>query len=228
MREQMAAIKGKWSWKKPPARIHHAWWLLFLPVYGLVYSLAERTVTSVYWVSYVPLDDQIPFLAPFVFFYVLWYPYQIAMALWLLRRDAPAFRRYIWAAMIGLVTTALIWFVFPNGQDLRPAVVPGSGIDAALIRAIYAVDTNTNVLPSGHVVGTMMVLFAAFDAKTVNRPWRAVVTILAVLINLSTVFIKQHSVLDIAAGLVVSAAVYMVVYVGIRRYQARRGMEARP
>lgn len=208
-------------------RYQHAWWLLYLPLHLLLFAYVEKAVIAQYWVSHIPLDDHVPFIAPFVYFYILWYPFQLAAALWLILRDADAFRRYIWSFMIGCGGSLLFCRLFPNGQDLRPLTVPGNDLAASLVRSIYAADTNTNVLPSTHVIGALLVVFAAFDSPTIRRPWRIAAVVLAVLINLSTVLIKQHSMLDVFAGLAVSAIVYLIVYVGIRRNQNARPPRAR-
>ena len=81
-----------------------------------------------------------------------------------------------------------------------------------MIAAIYAADTNTNVLPSIHALGSLAAVFAAYDCPAF-KPWlRKVYVLLAILICASTVFIKQHSILDTLAGLVLCLPLYWVVY----------------
>ena len=40
-----------------------AWYMLYIPVYLLLFFIVEQLVPSTcdYWVSYLPLDDLIPF-----------------------------------------------------------------------------------------------------------------------------------------------------------------------
>lgn len=217
LRERLIPVSGTAA-----GRYRHGWWALCLLVYLALFAYAEKVVTTQYWVSWLPIDDHIPFVPFFVYFYVFWYPFQLLTAVWLFLRDGDAFRRYIWSFSIGFNSSILFCLLFPNGQNLRPAAVPGEGLAAALIRGIYAVDTNTNVLPSTHVIGSLLVVFAAFDSPSVSRPWRIAAIIAAILINLSTVCIKQHSILDLYVGLAVSAAVYGIVYRGIRPWQEKR------
>ncbi len=202
-------------------RYSHAWWALYLPCYLLLYYLVERAVpgNSDYWVSYLAIDDRIPFITEFVYFYILWYPLLIVVGLWLILKDANAFRRYMWTVIIGFTGSTLFCFLFPNGQNLRPSPVPGDNLAASLVRLIHAADTNTNVLPSVHVIGSLCVLFAILDSATVSRLWRVCAAVFVVLINASTVLIKQHSMLDVYVGIAVSAVLYLLVYVIIRRRQ---------
>jgi len=195
--------------KQRPGR--DALMMIFLPVYVIMFVLAEKLITADYWVSWCILDDYIPFIKEFVFVYVLWYPLMIGMALWLLWKDRPAFRRYGWTTIIGLTACVTIFFILPSGQELRPAL-SGSDLASTLLRGIYAADTNTNVLPSMHVVGTLAAMAAAWDAPSVSHPVRWSILALGVLINLSTVLVKQHSVLDIFAGVILFLPIWLLVY----------------
>ena len=61
-------------------------------------------------------------------------------------------------------------------------------------------------------MGSLGVYFAARDVWR-NRPLlRRLTLAAALLICVSTVFMKQHSVLDVAAGALVSAVVWQLVY----------------
>ena len=205
-RAETALNAGKWR----PGR--EALMLLYFPVYLLLFYVVEHAVTQGYWVSWCPLDDWIPFVRQFVYFYVLWYPLMVGMTLWLLVRDTRAFVRYGWTVIIGLTASIAIFFLFPSGQELRPARVPGDDLAAMLVRAIYAADTNTNVFPSMHVVGTLAAVRAAWDTRSISGRMRWAIAVLGVLINLSTVLIKQHSALDILGGAVLFAIVALPVY----------------
>ena len=94
-----------------------------------------------------------------------------------------------------------------------------------MIAAIYSVDTNTNVLPSVHVLGTMAAISAVFcsELPLLQKPWlRALLVVLALLINASTVFIKQHSLLDLLAGLLLSVIVHVAIYTIPTRIRAAK------
>lgn len=187
--------------------------MIFLPIYIIMYIVAEKLITENYWVSWCILDDYIPFVKEFVFIYVLWYPLMIGLAVLLLWKDKRAFRRYGWATIINLTACVTIFFILPSGQELRPASL-GNDMASQMLRGIYAADTNTNVLPSMHVVGSLAAMRAAFDSELFKKPWRKWgICLLSLAINASTVLIKQHSVLDIFAGIALFAIVYPFVYI---------------
>ena len=191
-----------------------AWLLIYVPIYLALFYLVEHVITDNYWVSCCPLDDKIPFVRQFVFIYVLWYPLMAGMALWLLRRDRRAFLRYGWSVAAGLTLSIAIFFIWPSGQNLRPAALPENDLASVLLRAIYAADTNTNVLPSMHVVGTLAAVRAAFEPKCFDKKLpRWAVAALGLMINASTVLVKQHSLLDLLAGLALYLLIYPFIYV---------------
>lgn len=189
-------------------------YLLFVPVYLLCFTLVERLVPPEggYWVSWTPLDDRIPFFESFVVPYCAWYPLLFGVGLELLRSDVPGFKSYMHFLMLGFGFSLLFCLAFPNGQDLRPERFARENLFTAVLRGIYAVDTNTNVFPSMHVVGCGAVLGSAFRAKGKLRRFRWAVLALCALICASTVLVKQHSVLDLVAGIAVCAPIDLYLY----------------
>lgn len=192
----------------------HIWLLLYVPFYLSWFFLLEHFGKNTgYWVSYLPLDDHIPFLEGFVVPYSLWYLFLLLPGIYLLVNDVPAFRRYLYFIMIGFSVCLAFCMFFPNGQDLRPAVFPRDNFFTHWVGLIYAADTNTNVLPSMHVVGSIAVACAMCRSRKVSSrlvKWGFV--LLAALISVSTVFVKQHSVLDIYASVAVCVPIFFVVY----------------
>ncbi len=201
----------------------HAWWGLFVPCYLALFIAVEHLITDNYWATQLPVDDCIPFCKYFILLYNAWAPLLMAMGLYLILKDPEGFRRYIWCLIFTYGVSTLFCVLVPNGQDLRPAVVEGNDFFAWAVRITYAADTNTNVFPSVHVVGVMSALFAIYHTPGMRRwYWRAGATLLGVVIVISTVLVKQHAVVDIAAGLAVGFLGYVVVYVIIGRMRDKR------
>ena len=101
-------------------------YVLWLPAYLLSFLVLERMIDPArpYWATQISLDARIPFCEWFVIPYCLWYPLLVAVGLYLLFRDSRNFRRYMRFLAVSFFLSALIWFLVPNGQDLRPAVMP--------------------------------------------------------------------------------------------------------
>lgn len=192
----------------------HVKYCLLFPVYLAIYFIAEALITKNYWVSYLPLDDHIPFLEGFVLFYDLWYPAMILIGVYLLLKEPENFKRYMKFLFAGFFLCEVIWILFPNGQNLRPEVFPRENFFTQLIAGLYAADTNTNVFPSAHVVGAIAVAAGVFHSQMLQKKnWlKALTVVLCFLIAISTVFIKQHSILDVFAGVALCIPLHFIVY----------------
>lgn len=191
----------------------HIWLALLLPFYLILFFAAEQYVSpdKPYWVSYMPIDDKIPFLEWFILPYCLWYPFLVAIGLYLIFRDGKGFSRYMAFLMIGFCSTLLFCVIVPNGQDLRPTEFARENVFTWMVGRIYAADTNTNVFPSMHVIGSIGGVIAIFRCKELHK-WRLPGLILAFFICISTVFVKQHSFLDIIGGLIWCVPLWLGVY----------------
>ncbi|MBQ8439349.1 MAG: phosphatase PAP2 family protein, partial [Clostridia bacterium] len=157
--------------------------------------------------------------------YYFWCVFLVGMVLYGLLFDIPAFRNYMWFVIWTYTATAVIYILFPNMQSLRPVELPRDNLLTDIIRGLYDFDTNTNVCPSIHVLGSLAVCLAGLHSKKLKGVgWKLFFVITTLLITLSTVFLKQHSVVDIYAALALSAVVYPLVYVLPRkRERAKEG-----
>jgi len=199
---------------------------LWLPVYLASFLLLEQHVDGShgYWATQLPPDRLIPFQELFVVPYCMWYPLLVTVGLYLLLRDSNAFRRYMCFLAVSFFLSELIWLLIPNGQDLRPLVMPRDNFFTRWVAGLYSIDTNTNVFPSVHVVGSIGAALAVWDGLRRKPVLRWGTAVLAVLICLSTLFIKQHTVLDVAGGAVLSALVALPIYrrVPLTAFRLRR------
>lgn len=203
---------------------------LWLPFYLLGFLALERLSNRGYWATQLPIDGRIPFCEWFVIPYCLWYPFLIAVGLYLLYRDREAFRRYMLFLGSTFLLSELVWLVLPSGQDLRPAVFPRENPLTALVAGLYRVDTNTNVFPSVHVVGSVGAALALWDCRGLEsrKHLRRGAAALAAAICLSTVFIKQHAVLDAAGGLLLAGLAARLVYRSAPAFRPAPAEEPRP
>jgi membrane-associated phospholipid phosphatase len=86
-----------------------------------------------------------------------------------------------------------------------------TGLSTWLLSKIWSADTNTNVFPSMHVIGAIGAVIGAFDSG-IFKKWRWVILVFALLICASTVFVKQHAVLDTVGALALAIPIFFAVY----------------
>lgn len=192
----------------------HLFLLLFWVFFGALFYAAEVLIPrDYYYPMYCPLDDLIPFCEWFMIPYVFWFVFLYGMHGYLLLFDIPAFRRFQYFIMFTYGVTIFVYLVYPNCQELRPTEFPRDNFLTRFAAAYHAYDTNTNVCPSLHAVGSMAVAFAAWDTRRFRtRFWKITFMVTALIISISTVFVKQHSILDVFWAMLLCMAGYILVY----------------
>ena len=107
----------------------------------------------------------------------------------------------------------VVYFLFPTFQNLRPEAFTRDNAFTRFLYHFYQFDTNTNVCPSIHVIGSVAVCCTAFSMpRFQRRGWKWAFGATAVLICMSTVFLKQHSAVDVLAALPVCLAAYHIAF----------------
>lgn len=195
----------------------HAWTLLYIFIYIPWFFFLEKTITtqSDFTNLHVAFDDAIPFCEWFIIPYVLWFAYipiVMAFELFTSKKEFYYASAYLF---IGMSVCLLICTLWPNGQDLRVESFVNDNFCTKIMKFIYTADTNTNVFPSIHVfnsVGAFIIICKSELLK--KKTWLKIGSgILSISIILSTMFLKQHSVVDVIGGIFLSVVMYVLVYV---------------
>ena len=187
--------------------------LLYWPFYMLTFLAFELATNRNFHVMHCSLDDVIPFCEWFFIPYLAWFPYMIGMGIYSFFADREVYRRYMWYIIVSYSIGLLVFALYPTVQQLRPVSFAENNALTSFIRAFYAFDSNTNVCPSLHVVGSVAVMHAGLRCRKLQHPlWKAFFLIMTGLISVSTVFMKQHSALDIPPSILVCVIAYLFAY----------------
>lgn len=171
-------------------------------VYFMLYFLTENFIPEARWhVIHCALDDMIPFREGFLVLYCYWYVLIVISLGAFLLYDVTSFKRLQVYIMITQAVAMLVYIVYPSVQYLRPASFERDNALTRLMAFIYAFDTPTGVCPSLHVAYSMGIASVWCRSGLAGRPWKAWMILSAVLISISTAFVKQHSVVDIFAAI---------------------------
>lgn len=192
----------------------HLLLLVYWPIYVLLYFFIERVYPFTdYCVIYCKIDDIIPFCELFFVPYVSWYVYLVVIQLYALRYDVETFKRFMKFTILTYTAASVFFILFPNIQHLRPAAFARDNIFTHAVGSLYKTDTCTNVCPSVHVIGAIGVLFAVWQANGLNNKLvRTVCFLITVLICMSTVFLKQHSIVDVIVGIIFALIGYLICF----------------
>ncbi len=148
-------------------------------------------------------DSKIPIIPWFVIPYVGLFPYALISSyiVW-----NSAFRReFLLAIALAAWCAGVTWYFFPAGKMRKRKI--GLDFFSHMISWIYRHDAGNDKFPSSHVF--YAILFSFYLALA--QPQLVILCIvLGTLISLSTVFVKQHRVIDIFGGVVWATAAIII------------------
>ena len=147
-----------------------------------------------------PLDDLIPVVGPFVIPYVSLRPFIYVSAVLFLLFRARIYRSAA-VSMIVVLAVSYAFYAFLQTYIDRPAIT-GDDLFSRMIRDVYASDQPFNDFPSLHA--SLSTIFAIHWLR-VDRRLGVPIAIWAGLIVVSTVFVKQHYVPDVVAGVLLAS-----------------------
>lgn len=191
--------------------------LIYLPWF--MYLEKHITVHSEFHVIHSVLDDKIPFIEYFIVPYLLWFIFIAAVFLYFFFTDVDGFVRLAKLSFIGMTIFLIISTLVPNGVELRPTVFARDNMFTDMVKMLYRADTPTNVFPSLHVFNTIAVCIAICRSEALKKHrliCRSAYT-LGGLIILATMFLKQHSVIDVMGAVLMAYTLYQFVYVSEKK-----------
>lgn len=200
--------------KKYVKKYWHIVFALYLPIYLISFFYLEQTVTTHFYALNSPLDDMVPFVDAFIVPYILWFLYVAIGCIYFFFASQREFTKFILFLILGMTTYLFICYLYPNGLcDFRPATLDDDSVFTPVIRWLYATDTSTNVFPSIHVYNSIAVHTAISHSGKINKPViKYSSMVLCILICLSTIFLKQHALIDVIGGCVMAGFFYKLVY----------------
>lgn len=190
---------------------HFSIQLIYIPLL-LWFSYIERTNIPKY-VMHCSLDDKIPFIKEFIVAYYFWFAFMAFTFIYLGTVSKKDYYKFVILIALNLIVSNIIYIVFPNVQHMRPHITSSDPF-SFVVNYIYSTDTPTDVFPSIHVahsVGAYLALISCDNFKD-KRIYRILAFISMILISISTVFVKQHSAINLLGGFVMVSILYLCVY----------------
>ena len=195
-------------------KYRHALVLLYGLIYMPWFMWLESRSNLPYHVIHVKLDDMIPFVEYFIVPYLLWFVYVAAVFVYLFFKNRREFYQYCIFLFTGMTLFLIVSTLYPNGHLLRPNTFARNNIFTFAVQILYQADTATNIFPSLHVYNSIAAHRAVANSETLagNRLIRGGSFVLMVSIILATMFLKQHSVLDVISGILLGLVMEQLVY----------------
>jgi membrane-associated phospholipid phosphatase len=167
--------------------------------------IAELMPGRTLYAPEIALDRLVPLRPAWAFVYGALYLFLILLPVVVVRREE-LIRRTLWTYLAVWLASYVCFLLYPTAAP-RPSRVAGSGFAAWGLRFLYEADPPYNCFPSLHVAHSFV---SAIASRRVHRGLGLAASAGAALVGISTLFTKQHYVLDVIAGFLLAAAAAFV------------------
>lgn len=183
--------------------------LLVMPVLGLIYKILNNNPREAVILS-TNVDDKIPFLPVFILPYIIWYAFILGYLVYFWYKDTRVYFKTLTMIVIGELVCFVIYFFFQTTVP-RPNLV-GDGMLIDLVGMIYSHDQPYNAFPSIHVLTTFAIILGNINIRNKHIIHSVFVPVMGSLIIISTLFVKQHYILDMFASMFLTSFIYGIVF----------------
>lgn len=191
--------------------------LLLVPFYIFIPELFPAPVRHA---PAIALDALFPLQPVWALVYGALYLFLILLPVFVVRDDEHI-RRTVRAYLFVWLVAYVFFIAWPTVAP-RPLLVLGDGFAAAGLRFLYEADPPYNCFPSLHVAHSFV---SALTCFRLHRRLGVAAIVAASLVALSTLFTKQHYVLDVVSGVALALIAYAVF---LRRDSSNSGSRAAP
>jgi membrane-associated phospholipid phosphatase len=181
-----------------------------VPFYLLI---AARARLGPAFAPELELDRLIPLAPAWAVVYGALYGFLILLPVFAIQQDE-LIRRTVWAYLTVWCGAYLVFLLYPTVAP-RPEVVPEEGFAAWGLRILYDADPPYNCFPSLHVAHSFV---SGLAIARVHRRLGWIAITAASLVALSTLFTKQHYVVDLAGGIALAFIAWMLFLRPYRRH----------
>ncbi|MCL6457274.1 MAG: phosphatase PAP2 family protein [Gorillibacterium sp.] len=182
--------------------------MLIFPVMGMLYALLNKPHTHIHSLVTL-LDLHTPFISAFIVPYSLWIFYIYACLIYFFIKDPQLYWETLITYTLCVLSCYAIYSIFQTTVP-RP-IITGNDIFSRLMRFSYNKDNPFNCFPSIHSFTSYLVMRSLYKSSFKNRLNRTLIYGTSTLIIVSTLFVKQHVILDVIGAIVIVELVYWFV-----------------
>jgi membrane-associated phospholipid phosphatase len=193
-------------------------WLIVLIAAQVLYIPINRGLRGGVVLA-TPWDAAIPLWPVWAVPYLLSIAWWIGSLIWAARRmDDDLYRALVSGGLVMVLASYLFYLLCPTYVE-RP-LLTGHDWPTELMRLIYGADRPYNAFPSSHTYNSVFV--ALFWCRWLPR-WKPLWIGLAAIVLLSTLFTRQHNLLDLVGGTVLAWSCYRLGLWWVKRRGAKGG-----
>lgn len=194
---------------------------ILIPEYGALPLISCFLVNiSIYWGTQLIMrgryhydltsgwDNKIPFIKEWVIVYLACYVFWVVNYILVTHEEKETLYKFVFAEILAKFICGIIFVILPT-TNIRPAV-SGNDIFSWLMRFVYDIDIPSNLFPSIHCLVSWFCFIGIRRSKRISLWYKVFSCIFAILVFLSTQFTKQHYLIDIAGGIIISELCYFI------------------
>ncbi|SHE93254.1 phosphatase PAP2 family protein [Desulforamulus putei] len=182
--------------------------MLSIPILSLFYEVLNNPDRGVHSLI-TNLDREIPFVKAFIIPYVGWYAFILSVLVYLCLADKKTYYKTLISYNLGLIICYIFYYVYQTTVP-RPELA-GNDFLTQMVSMVYNADQPYNCFPSIHCLTSYLMIKGAGRCSARTNLNYCFITASAVLIIISTLFIKQHVILDAIAAVLLGDIIFKLV-----------------
>ena len=181
---------------------------LVLGIQAVLYWLLKLFQYN-YSTFYLSIDHTIPFVKYFVYIYDMFYPFMFLGLYIIYKHNKKIYKDTLKCLVIGFVISDIIFLLYPT-IIIRPDVKIDSLTNLVLYLTYYFDTPAINCFPSIHCLFMFQLIFSTIRLD-ISKIKKILIISFAYLVILSTLFIKQHYVMDAIVAFIICLIVNLIV-----------------
>ena len=165
------------------------------------------------------IDNRIPFIPYFIYIYNMFYPFLFICFLNLFNKDKITYDKGIIAVIMGYLIANIIFIIYPV-EMIRPDIsnINMDDLTRFVVELTYKSDNPAiNCLPSLHCLFCFQSIYSTIRCNNLGIIKKIIISIIALLIIISVLFVKQHYVIDMVVAFIIFIIINVIVELGYRK-----------
>lgn len=189
--------------------------VLVVSIWALCYfSINAFTEGKETHILALPFENKIPFIPYFIIFYFS--TYVLAIFPYFIVKDIVDYRNAVLAYLVVIFISSIVYLIYPV-ETIRPGFIVDN-IFLKMVAILYSVAKPYNLFPSMHVSLSALAGIICFKYNKKLGYW---LIFWLMMVMLSTLFVKQHYIVDLVAALVLAFLVYYLFFIkGILKFKS--------
>jgi membrane-associated phospholipid phosphatase len=180
--------------------------MISIPAVTLIHYFLNKFRPNIHNIN-TGIDAIIPFNRFFAVPYIYWFAYLPTILIYFAVSNSKVYYKLLCSIVMGMCCCFVVFYFFPTTVH-RPTVLDRD-VFSNLVKYIYKSDNPYDCFPSLHVLDAFLpsIFLFKYNKKLLVR----IISVVSFLsITASTVFIKQHYILDVVSAIILGMAMYLL------------------